>query len=412
MLIEYDGLKDQRAQIKVIGVGGAGGNAIQRMIKEKLTDVEFIAINTDAQALSVNEAEIKIQIGANKTRGLGAGTDPSIGYHAALESKDRIEDIVRDTDMIIITAGMGGGTGTGAAPVIAEIAKNSGALTIGFVTKPFLFEGTLRNKQALEGIKRLREHVDTLIVVPNEKIFDIIDDETNCLDGFSIADSILNQGTTGISDLITKNGLINLDFADVRTIIKRKGPAVIGVSRTSGPDRAIKAVENAIHCPLLESNSIKGARGLLINFTGGSDMKLNEVRKAASMIYEEAGENANVVFGALIDEDMKDEISVTVIATGLDMNEVDTPQELEPLPLNAIPEIEIVSNIDPEPMLSAPEKEQIKIFEEPNAPSTEKEAIPIFGESMHLDTTIYPLDETQKDNMNVPAYIRKIFKHR
>lgn len=412
MLIEYDGLKEQRAQIKVIGVGGAGGNAIQRMITEKLTDVEFIAINTDAQALSVNEAETKIQIGANKTRGLGAGTDPSIGYHAALESKDRIEDIVRDTDMIIITAGMGGGTGTGAAPVIAEIAKNSGALTIGFVTKPFEFEGTLRNKQALEGIKRLREHVDTLIVVPNEKIFDIIDDETNCLDGFSIADSILNQGTTGISDLITKNGLINLDFADVKTIIKRRGPAVIGVSRTSGPDRAVKAVENAIHCPLLESNSIKGARGLLINFTGGLDMKLNEVRKAAKMIYEEAGENANVVFGALIDESMKDEISVTVIATGLDMNAVDIPQELEPLPVHAIPEIEIAPSDDTEPMVSAPEKEQIKIFEEPKAPSVENIEIPVFGESIQLDTTIYPLDETQKDNMNVPAYVRKFFKQK
>lgn len=412
MLIEYDGLKDQRAQIKVIGVGGAGGNAIQRMIKENLTDVEFIAINTDAQALSVNEAETKIQIGANRTRGLGAGTDPSIGYHAALESKDRIEDIVRDTDLIIITAGMGGGTGTGAAPVIAEIAKNNGALTIGFVTKPFEFEGTLRNKQALEGIKRLREHVDTLIVVPNEKIFDIIDDETNCLDGFSIADSILNQGTTGISDLITKHGLINLDFADVKTIINRKGPAVIGVSRTSGPDRAVKAVENAIHCPLLESNSIKGAHGLLINFTGGPDMRLNEVRKAAKMIYEEAGENANVVFGALIDENMKDEISVTVIATGLDMNAVDTPQELEPLPVHAIPEIEIVPGDDTEPMATAPEEEQIRIFEEPKAPGTEKTEIPVFGESIQLDTTIYPLDETQKDNMDVPAYIRKIFKHR
>ena len=412
MLIEYDGLKDQRAQIKVIGVGGAGGNAIQRMITEKLTDVEFIAINTDAQALNANEAETKIQIGANKTRGLGAGTDPSIGYHAALESKDRIEDIVRDTDIIIITAGMGGGTGTGASPVIAEIAKNSGALTIGFVTKPFEFEGTLRNKQALEGIKRLREHVDTLIVVPNEKIFDIIDDETNCLDGFSIADSILNQGTTGISDLITKNGLINLDFADVKTIIKRRGPAVIGVSRTSGPDRAVKAVENAIHCPLLESNSIKGARGLLINFTGGSDMKLNEVRKAAKMIYEEAGENANVVFGALIDENMKDEISVTVIATGLDMNAVDTPQELEPLPIHAIPEIKIVPSDDTKPMASAPEKEQIKIFEGPKAPSVKKAEIPVFGEAIQLDTTIYPLDETQKDNMNVPAYVRKFFKHR
>ena len=323
MLIEYDGLRDQRAKKKVIGVGGGGGNAIRRMIDSNLTDVEFIAINTDAQALNQNEAEIKIQIGANKTRGLGAGTDPAIGYHAALESKDRIEDVVRDTDMIIITAGMGGGTGTGAAPVIAEIAKNTGALTVAFVTKPFEFEGTLRNKQAMQGIKRLREHVDTLIVIPNEKIFDVINDDTNWVDGFSLADSVLHQGTAGISDLITKHGLINLDFADVKTIINRKGDAVIGVSRASGPDRALKAVENAIHSPLLENNSIKGARGLLINFTGGKDMKLNEVRQAASMIYQEAGDNANVVFGALVDEGMKDEISVTVIATGLNASNVD-----------------------------------------------------------------------------------------
>jgi cell division protein FtsZ len=407
-LIEYDGLKDQRAKIKVIGVGGAGGNAIQRMITEDLTDVEFIAINTDAQALNANKAEIKIQIGANKTRGLGAGTDPSIGYHAALESKERIEDVVRDTDMIIITAGMGGGTGTGAAPVIAEIAKNTGALTIGFVTKPFQFEGRLRNKQAEDGIKRLREHVDTLIVVPNEKVFDIISDETNCMDGFSIADSVLNQGTSGISDLITKNGLINLDFADVKTIINRKGPAVIGVSRASGPDRAIKAVEEAIHCPLLENNSIKGARGLLINFTGGPDMKLNEVRKAASMIYEEAGDNANVVFGALIDENMKDEISVTVIATGLDISASDTPREPEPLPLSAMPEIQRYSVEGPEKLSTAAEeeKEQIGIFEGRKMPEPGTAAkIQVFGEHTHSE-------ETQKNDMNVPAYLRNMFKRR
>jgi cell division protein FtsZ len=414
-LIEYDGLKDQRAKIKVIGVGGAGGNAIQRMITEDLTDVEFIAINTDAQALNANKAEIKIQIGANKTRGLGAGTDPSIGYHAALESKERIEDVVRDTDMIIITAGMGGGTGTGAAPVIAEIAKNTGALTIGFVTKPFQFEGRLRNKQAEDGIKRLREHVDTLIVVPNEKVFDIISDETNCMDGFSIADSVLNQGTSGISDLITKNGLINLDFADVKTIINRKGPAVIGVSRASGPDRAIKAVEEAIHCPLLENNSIKGARGLLINFTGGPDMKLNEVRKAASMIYEEAGDNANVVFGALIDENMKDEISVTVIATGLDISASDTPREPEPLPLSAMPEIQRYSVEGPEKLSTAAEeeKEQIGIFEGRKMPEPGTAAkIQVFGEHTHSEETFFPLEETQKNDMNVPAYLRNMFKRR
>jgi cell division protein FtsZ len=414
MLIEYDGLKDQRAKIKVIGVGGAGGNAIQRMINEDMEGVEFIAVNTDAQALNENKAEIKIQIGASKTRGLGAGADPTIGYHAALESKDRLEDIVKDTDMIFITAGMGGGTGTGAAPVIAEIAKNTGALTVGFVTKPFHFEGKLRMKRAMEGIERLREHVDTLIVVPNEKLFDIIDEDTECTEAFSIADSILNQGTAGISDLITKHGLINLDFADVKTIINRKGPAVIGVSTCSGPDRAMKAVENAIHCPLLESNSIKGARGLLINFTGGKDMKLSEVRKAASMIYDEAGENANVVFGALIDESMKNELSVTVIATGFDASAADKPIGEEPLPKNALPEFKSPVIIEPEVQQTEQEKEQMGMFEGHKVPDPAKvrAEIPVFGEHQPLEETFHPLEEGQKNDMNIPAYLRQMFKRR
>ncbi len=409
MLIEYDGLKEQRARIKVIGVGGAGGNAIQRMIKENLTDVDFIAVNTDAQALNDNPAPTKIQIGASLTRGLGAGADAKIGYHAAIESKDRLEDIVRDTDMIFITAGMGGGTGTGAAPVIAEIAKNSGALTVGFVTKPFAFEGHLRMKRAEEGIERLREHVDTLIVVPNEKLTDIVDDETNFEEAFSIADSILNQGTAGISDLITKRGLINLDFADVKTIINRKGPAVIGVSRCSGPDRAMRAVENAIHSPLLENNSIKGARGLLINFTGGHDMKLSEVRKAACLINDEAGEHANVIFGALIDESMQDEMLVTVIATGFDTKHVGEPRDEDVLPKSAIPDFH-------PPIQSAAietEREQLPIFTTPHtAAKPQNKDIPVFGDlSFQPADTLFPLDD-KKDDLSVPTYIRNLFKRR
>ncbi|MBN2781199.1 MAG: cell division protein FtsZ [Candidatus Marinimicrobia bacterium] len=408
-MIEYDGLKEQRARIKVIGVGGAGGNAIQRMIKENLTDVDFIAVNTDAQALNDNPAPTKIQIGASLTRGLGAGADAKIGYHAAIESKDRLEDVVRDTDMIFITAGMGGGTGTGAAPVIAEIAKNSGALTVGFVTKPFAFEGHLRMKRAEEGIERLREHVDTLIVVPNEKLTDIVDDETNFEEAFSIADSILNQGTAGISDLITKRGLINLDFADVKTIINRKGPAVIGVSRCSGPDRAMRAVENAIHSPLLENNSIKGARGLLINFTGGHDMKLSEVRKAACLINDEAGEHANVIFGALIDESMQDEMLVTVIATGFDTKHVGEPRDEEVLPKSAIPDFH-------PPIQSAAieiEREQLPIFTTPHtAAKPQSKDIPVFGDSSFQPAdTLFPLDE-KKDDLSVPTYIRNLFKRR
>ncbi len=412
MLIEYDGLKEQKAKIKVIGIGGAGGNAIQRMISEELSDVEFITVNTDAQALDENPAEIKIQIGANLTRGLGAGADPKIGYQAALESKDRIEDVVRDTDMIFITAGMGGGTGTGAAPVIAEIAKNSGALTVGFVTKPFVFEGLPRMRRADEGIERLREHVDTLIVVPNEKLLDIVDEETNFEEAFCIADSILNQGTAGISDLITKRGIINLDFADVKTVINRKGPAVIGVSRCSGPNRAIKAVENAIHSPLLENNSIKGSRGLLINFTGGHDLKITEVSKAATMIQQEAGENVNIIFGALIDEKMKDEVLVTVIATGFDRNnEEKEEKEEEHLPKNALPNFQppIETRHD---LTENNEKEQIDIFHGRNIPQPDSGDIPVFGENKQEEPCFFAPDSKNEEDLTVPAYVRKFFKRK
>ena len=410
MLIEYDGLQEQRARIKVIGVGGAGGNAIQRMIEEDLKDVEFIAVNTDAQALNDNPAEIKIQIGANLTRGLGAGANAKIGYQAALESKDRLEDMVRDTDLIFITAGMGGGTGTGATPVIAEIAKNSGALTVGFVTKPFEFEGDLRMRQAVEGIERLREHVDTLIVIPNEKLFDVVDDDTPFEDAFYIADSILNQGTAGISDLITKRGLINLDFADVKTIINRKGPAVIGVSRCSGPDRAIRAAENAIHCPLLENNSISGARGLLINFTGGHDMKIKEINKAMSMIREEAGKDANIIFGALIDSKMEDELLVTVIATGFNMKHMDSGNhDDETIPKSVLPDTQppIYQASENDSFVS--EREQIDIFNRSSAPS--QKDIPVFGESFHQNETYFPFDD-KKDDLTVPAFTRRLFKRK
>jgi cell division protein FtsZ len=400
MLIEYDGLEEQRARIKVIGVGGAGGNAIRRMIEANVTDVEFIAVNTDAQALLNNPAEIKIQIGANLTRGLGAGANAKIGYQAAVESKDRLEEIVRNTDMVFITAGMGGGTGTGAAPVIAEIAKNSGALTIGFVTKPFLFEGTPRMKRAEAGIERLREHVDSLIIVPNQKLIEFVDDDTNIVDAFNQADLILNQGTAGISDLITKPGLINLDFADVKTVINRKGPAVIGVSRYSGTDRAIRAVENAIHSPLLESNSIKGASGLLINFTGGKDMRLQEVNKAASIIQKEAGEDANIIVGAMIDENIKDEIRVTVIATGF--NGTPRNDSEDELPESLIPKTSPTIQTAADPMSG---EEQIPIFRPAPQPQTQGD-IPVFGENHVPDETLYPLDNAQKNDINIPTYLR------
>lgn len=413
MLIEYDGLNDQRARIKVIGIGGGGGNAVQRMIDENLSGVEFIAVNTDAQALNDNRSENKIQIGSTLTRGLGAGSDDNVGYQAAIESKDRLEEAIQDADLVFITAGMGGGTGTGAAPVIAEIAKNSGALTIGIVTKPFMFEGVKRSRRAEAGISKLRRHVDTMIVIPNEKLMEIADDDTSFENAFKIADSVLNQATTGISDLITKRGMINLDFADVRTVMNQHGPAVIGVSRASGPDKAIKAVENAIHSPLLDNVSIKGSKGLLINFTGGHDLKISEVNKAARMIQDEAGDDANIIFGSLIDDNMENEIQVTVIATGFDSDE---PDEVI---VNSVPPVATFDDYNTQTDASA-SQEQINIFNKPGVDTSED--ILVFGDGNNgdnssQDTTIYPFqtDSREEENLDIPAFTRKksmFFKHK
>ncbi len=306
------------AKLKVIGVGGGGGNAVNTMISSSLMGVDFINANTDAQALGVSSSPIKIQIGTQITKGLGAGSDPEIGRQSALESRDEIRPCLEGADMIFITAGMGGGTGTGAAPVIAEIARECSILTIAVVTKPFQFEGKKRNIQAEEGIAQLREVVDTLIVVPNQRLLSLGGRNLSLLEAFKKADDILYQAVKGISDLILVPGLINLDFADVRSVMSNMGMAIMGTGVASGESRAVEAAQRAISSPLLEDNTIQGAHGILLNITGGSDMSLYEVNEASSLIQEEADEDANIIFGTVIDENMKDEIRITVIATGFD----------------------------------------------------------------------------------------------
>lgn len=305
------------ARMKVIGVGGAGNNAVNRMIFSNLQGVEFVAVNTDCQALTKSSAEAKVQIGSRITKGLGSGGDPEIGRRSAEEDRDVIAEVVDGADMIFITAGMGGGTGTGAGPIVAEIAKGSGALTVAIVTKPFIFEGKRRMQQADEGISELKRQVDTVIAIPNQKLLQIVAKETPLLDAFAMADEVLLKATRGISDLITMPGEINLDFADVRTIMSEMGDAIMGTGSASGDTRAKEAATRALRSPLLDDVSIAGAKGLLINVTGGSMMTLSEVSEAANTIYDAAGSDANVIFGTAIDESLSDEIRVTVIATGI-----------------------------------------------------------------------------------------------
>ncbi|NIP43675.1 MAG: cell division protein FtsZ [candidate division Zixibacteria bacterium] len=315
-MIEFVPDERNSAKIKVVGVGGSGGNAINRMIESGLTNVDFVSINTDMQALDGNKAGTKIQIGTKITRGLGAGADPEVGRRAIEEDRDKVAEALQDADMIFVTAGMGGGTGTGAAPIVAEIAKELGALTVATVTRPFDFEGRKRMNRALNGIHDLKSRVDTLIVIPNQRLIDIADKDTPLTDTFLMADEVLLHATRGISDLITIPGLINCDFADVKTVMKEMGDALMGTGTCSGEDRAQEAAHQAISSPLLEDVSITGARGVLINICGGPDITLHEVNAATSIISEAAGSDANIIFGAVIDPEIKGEFRVTVIATG------------------------------------------------------------------------------------------------
>ncbi len=319
-MLEFDMNMDQLATIKVIGVGGGGSNAVNRMIEHGVQGVEFICVNTDAQALNLSKAPVKMQIGTKLTRGLGAGANPDIGKKAAEESREQIEEALSGADMVFVTAGMGGGTGTGAAPVVAEIAKDLGALTVGVVTRPFTFEGRKRSTQAVGGISVLKEKVDTLIVIPNDRFLEIVDKNTPMLEAFREADNVLRQGVQGISDLIAVPGLINLDFADVKTIMTERGSALMGIGVGTGENRAAEAAKKAISSPLLET-SIDGAKGVLMNITGGANLSLYEVNEAADIVSSASDPEVNMIFGSVINEELKDEILVTVIATGFDETE-------------------------------------------------------------------------------------------
>lgn len=328
-MLDFETNIDGLASIKVIGVGGGGNNAVNRMIENEVQGVEYIAVNTDAQALNLSKAEVKMQIGEKLTRGLGAGANPEVGKKAAEESKEQIEEALKGADMVFVTAGMGGGTGTGAAPVIAQIAKDLGALTVGVVTRPFTFEGRKRQLQVAGGITAMKEAVDTLIVIPNDRILEIVDKNTPMLEAFREADNVLRQGVQGISDLIATPGLINLDFADVKTIMSNKGSALMGIGIATGESRAAEAAKKAISSPLLEA-AIDGAQGVLMNITGGTNLSLYEVQEAADIVASASDPDVNMIFGSVINENLKDEIVVTVIATGFIEQEKDDSKPQRP----------------------------------------------------------------------------------
>jgi cell division protein FtsZ len=378
---------EQSARMKVVGVGGAGGNAINTMVSAELQGVDFIAVNTDSQALEQNKAQHKIQIGKRLTHGLGAGANPEIGKKAIEEDKAEVTEYLKGSDMVFITAGMGGGTGTGAAPVVAEIAKKEvGALTVGIVTRPFTFEGMKRTLRADQGIEELRKNVDTLIVIPNQRLFAVVDKSTPLIDAFKIADEVLLHATKGISDLIAVPGLINLDFADVRTVMSEMGHALMGSGFATGEGKATQAAQQAISSPLLEGVTIRGAQGVLVNITGSPQMTLHEISEATSIIYDEVGDKANIIFGAVIDEKLQDSLFVTVIATGFETDgRMRTPGETQIESDNRNREVPAYLREKENPM-----KKQTPL---------KMNRIPKFDESHELKL---PLDD-----IDIPTFLRK-----
>jgi cell division protein FtsZ len=395
-IVEQENLK---ARIKVIGIGGGGGNAVNTMIGGKLSGVDFMAANTDAQALDASRAPVKIQLGATVTKGLGAGANPEIGRRAALEDEEIIREYLSGSDMIFITAGMGGGTGTGGAPVVARLAREAGALTVGVVTKPFMFEGKKRMRQAEAGIEHLKQSVDTLIVIPNQRLLSIAAKTTTMLEAFHRADDVLLQAVRGISDLIITPGLINLDFADVRTVMAEMGLALMGAATASGENRAIEAAQKAISSPLLEDISIQGARGVLINITGGPDMCLHEVNEAASMVQEEAHDDANIIFGSVIDENMTDEIRITVIATGFG----ETREEHKAAPVN-------ISSITSAPQKNKKVVHLGTIVDDLDAPTWQrKKQGTEETETVMLNKTTFQFgrDRESEDEYDIPTFLRR-----
>ncbi|MFL5261486.1 MAG: cell division protein FtsZ [Anaeromyxobacteraceae bacterium] len=346
MGIELKDVSEHGARIKVIGVGGGGGNAINTMVAGRLDGVEFIAANTDVQALAANKASVKIQLGRAASRGLGAGANPDRGREAALEAREEIAEALAGADMVFVTAGMGGGTGTGGAPIVADVAKQSGALTVGVVTKPFLFEGNKRRKQAEQGLAELKAAVDTLIVIPNQRLLSVAGENMSLYDAFKRADEVLLHAVQGISDLITVHGLVNVDFADVRTIMGEQGLALMGTGRSAGARRAVEAMQAAISSPLLEDVTIDGATGLLVNITGGPSLTLHEVNEAVTMAQTAADADANIIFGSVVDERMGDEVKITVIATGFSQKEA--PIRLTTVKASQVP-ISLSAKVVPAP---------------------------------------------------------------
>ena len=387
-----------KARIKVIGIGGGGGNAVNTMIGSKFTGVDFMVANTDAQSLDASRAPVKIQLGETVTKGLGAGANPEIGRRAAQENQEIIQDYLAGSDMIFITAGMGGGTGTGGAPVVARLAREAGALTVGVVTKPFIFEGKKRMRQAEEGIENLKQNVDTLIVIPNQRLLSIAAKTTTMLEAFHRADDVLLQAVRGISDLIITPGLINLDFADIRTVMAEMGLALMGAASAVGENRAIEAAQKAISSPLLEDISIQGARGVLINITGGPDLCLHEVNEAASMIQEEAHEDANIIFGSVIDETMTDEIRITVIATGFGADR----EERKPVPVN-------VSSITSAPQKNKKVVHLGTIVDDLDTPTWQrKKQGSDETETLTLNKTTFEFGRDKEDDeYDIPTFLRK-----
>ena len=397
MLFEFDSLAEQKANLKVIGVGGAGGNAVNRMIQAGMKGVDFMVINTDAQDLENNAAENKIQIGKNLTRGLGAGAKSEIGRDAIESDKDAVKSLIEGADMVFITAGMGGGTGTGAAPRIAQIAREMGVLTVGIVTLPFNFEGPKRMNRGLAGITELRKVCDTLISIPNQKLMSVVDKDTTVVEAFKLADSVLHHASKGISDLINVHGLVNLDFADVETIMKNMGEAIIGTGTAKGEERAVLAAQQAISSPLLDNASISGAQGVLVNITGGSDLAIMEVDQATNIIFEEAGQGANIIFGAVIDPNLKDEIMVTVIATGF--NHKSSSDEISNKTIEShIETQQQLKSVTEQVNVPLHEQETERISEPKQLPIENKEPVKLFNDIS---------SGMRENDLDVPAFIRR-----
>lgn len=414
-MIEFDREEQQVASlatIKVVGVGGAGGNTVNCMVESGYHGIDFIAINTDAQALKDSKADVKLQIGQKSTKGLGAGANPEVGKRAAEEDLDKVMQELQGTDIVFVTGGMGGGTGSGALPVVVQALKEKGILTIVIITKPFAFEGRKRSRIAQESVQKIKQYADTLLIIPNQKLLDLVDDKVSMIDGFSMINEVLNQSVRGISDIITRSGHINVDFADVREIMKDRGLAVMGTARASGEDRARRATLEAVSSPLLENMSIAGARGVLLNITGGTNLGLHEISQAASIIYEQADEDANIILGSVIDKDMGDDVAVTIIATGFDEScPLEVPiqtarrvqEERHQQPVREETVIEQVQkdeyqqeDIDIQ-VKEHKQQEQKVVMQEAHHKNVQKQEIPHHNQNGHIDV----------NNLDVPTFMRK-----